>query len=110
MEGISTKKLEIINRINAIIDEYGAFSIYDIHNSELIKLKGDKDKNLIIETFNKNYVTVGIYPLGKPFFSCPDDVFDVDYVDFDEDVLNEILYIAEYYEADNIRTQKRIAD
>jgi hypothetical protein len=44
------------------------------------------------------------------FSSDPEDEYDMDYEDLDKDTLEEILLLAEMWEAECLQTEKRISN
>jgi hypothetical protein len=63
----------------------------------------------LAEYFKQQGVQVNVY-MPSGFSSDPEDEYDVDYEDLDKDVLEEILILCEEYEADQLKTEKRISN
>jgi len=98
-------KKEDISYIKRIIADYGSFSVGDLEgeNSPIVNSLG-KDNFQLAERFSLDDVTVITY-----VHETEVDQNDVDYEDLPEDTISEIVRLAEDYEADQIRTQKRIS-
>ncbi len=107
------RKPTIIKHIKRIIEKWGAFGSGEVEGSlgETYSPCVNSMGNLVAlaEYFKPNEVEVCIYnPSG---FSCdPIDTYIVSYEDLSKDALEEILTLAEQYEADQIKTEKRCAN
>jgi hypothetical protein len=104
------EKTEIIKRITDILKVNGSFSIGELEEettgicvSELGKFVG------LVEYFTENYCKVNVYE-PRSFSSDPVDTYEQDYGFLSEDILNEIHFVCEQWEAECIRTEKRISN
>jgi hypothetical protein len=107
------QKRTIIKRIRAIITEWGSFGSGEVEGSlgETYSPCVVSMGNLVAlaEYFKLNEVDVNVYnPSG--FSSDPVDDYTLTYEELPKDVLLEILYIAEAYDVDQHKTQKRISN
>jgi hypothetical protein len=107
------RKPTIIKHIKRIIEEWGAFGSGEVEGSlgETYSPCVNSMGGLVAlaEYFNLNEVEVNIYqPSG--FSSDPIDSYTVSYEDLSKDALEEILTLAEQYEADQIKTEKRCSN
>lgn len=100
------KKQTIIKDIQRIIKEFGEFSTADIEagSSPVVNSFG-KDSFELAERFSFSKVSVISY-----VHETEVDDRDVNYEDLSIEVLEEILTLAEDYEASEIQTEKRISD
>lgn len=91
------KKQEVINSIQEILVRWGEFSIGEVEDvSPCVASHGSLID--LAEGFNNTGVTVEVYnPTG--FSSDSIDTYDLDYENLDLDILEEILMIAERYDA-----------
>jgi hypothetical protein len=107
------RKPTIIKHIQRIIEEWGAFGSGEVEGSlgETYSPCVNSMGNLVAlaENFYSDDVEVNVYnPSG--FSSDPIDTYNVSYEDLGKDVLLEILTLAEQYEADQLKTEKRCAN
>jgi hypothetical protein len=100
------EKENVIQAIRKIIERHGGFSIADVEgeSSPLINSMG-KDNVQLAERFYLNSVDAITYVHET---EVSDD--SIPYRDLDVDVLEEILTLAQNYEADSLQTEKRIQD
>jgi hypothetical protein len=100
------EKENVIEAIRKIIERHGDFSIADVEgeSSPLINSMG-KDNVQLAERFYLNSVDAITYVHET---EVSDD--SISYRDLDVDVLEEILTLAQNYEADSLQTEKRIQD
>ena len=106
------QKRTIIKRINTIIKEFGSFGSGEVEtNGETYSPCVGELGNYVglAEYFEQGKATINIYDPSS-FSSDPMDEYDMDYVDMSKDILNEILLVAENWEADQIQTEKRISN
>ena len=100
------QKRTIIKKIKAIITEWGGFTCADVEatSSPVIKTLG-KDTCQLAERFEKDKVKAVIYvhdsETGEDYIA---------YEDLDKDVLEEILFLAEQWDTDNLKTEKRCSN
>lgn len=100
------QKKTIIKRIRKIIVEFGSFTVADVEaeSSPCIASLG-KDTHQLLEEFGEHKATALTY--------VHETVVDEDYIsyeDLDKDVLEEILLLAEMWEAEQLQTEKRISN
>jgi hypothetical protein len=100
---------EIIKRITSILSIYGCFSIGELEgeNSILIGTLGNYVG--LGEYFTEDYIEVSVY---EPRSSSSDaiDTYEESYWLLNENVLGDVLLLCEQWEAESIRTEKRISD
>jgi type II secretory pathway component PulL len=100
------QKRTIIKKIKTIIKEFGSFTTADVQAESSPNVASLKGINQLVESFNQNNVEVVTYDRN-------DDEIDTDIMNYEElskDVLEEILYLAEIFEAEEIQTEKRISN
>lgn len=100
------QKRTVIKNINKIIVKFGSFTTADVEadSSPCIASLG-KDTHQLLEEFGEHKVTALTY--------VHETVVDEDYIkyeDLDKDVLEEILLLAEMWEAECLQTEKRISN
>lgn len=97
------KKKTIIEKINSIIEKNGSFTTADVMamQSPLINSVG-KSTFVLAETFHKHSCEGVVYVHDREEGSD-----DYDYDDLSEDVLYEILLLAEEWDAICYKTEKR---
>jgi hypothetical protein len=99
------EKTEIIKRIQKIIVEFGGFTTADVEANGSPVIRSLGNTHLLAEQFWGHKVTAVLY--------VNDTETDEDYIsyeDLSEDVLGEILMLAEIWEAENLQTEKRISN
>jgi spore coat protein CotH len=100
---------EIIKRITDILKVNGCFSIGELEgeNSILVGTLGNYVG--LGEYFTEDYVEVNVY---EPSSSSSDaiDTYEESYWELNENVLGDVLLLCEQWEAECIRTEKRISD
>jgi hypothetical protein len=100
------QKRTLIKKIRAIISEWGGFSTADVQatSSPVIKTLG-KDSCQLAERFELYKVEAVIY--------VHENETDTDYIkyeDLDRDVLEEILYLAQDWDAISYKTEARCSN
>jgi spore coat protein CotH len=100
---------EIIKRITDILKVNGCFSIGELEgeNSILVGTLGNYVG--LGEYFTEDYVEVNVYE-PRSSSSDPIDVYEESYWELNENVLGDILLLCEQWEAESIRTEKRISN
>jgi hypothetical protein len=100
---------EIIKRITSILSIYGCFSIGELEgeNSILIGTLGNYVG--LGEYFTEDYIEVSVYE-PRSSSSDPIDTYEESYWLLNENVLGDVLLLCEQWEAESIRTEKRISD
>jgi hypothetical protein len=100
---------EIIKRITDILKVNGCFSIGELEgdNSILVGTLGNYVG--LAEYFTEDYAEVNVY---EPRSSSSDaiDTYEESYWELNENVLGDILLLCEQWEAECIRTEKRISN
>ena len=102
------EKQEIINKIQSIIENYGTFSIGEVEDANGICVNGMGNLVAVAEYFNGTTIEVNIYDANS-FSSDPIDDYELTYEELDKEILEQILFVAELYEADQEKTLKRIS-
>ena len=103
-------KQETIDRIVSILSVEGCFWIGELEVEPAGVVVGELGKFVgIAEYFTEDFCEVNIY---EPSSTSSDEVdtYDAKYEDLSEDVLQSILLVVEQREAENIRTEKRVAN
>lgn len=104
------QKRTMINRINAIIREFGSFSIGELEHVDCSPCVGTLGNYVgSAEYFEVGKAKVNVYEPSS-FSSDPMDEYDMMYIDMERSVVAEILRIAEDYEAEQLKTEKRISN
>jgi hypothetical protein len=103
------KVSEKIKRITDILKVNGCFSIGELEgeNSILVGTLGNYVG--LAEYFTEDYVEVNVYE-PRSSSSDPVDSYEESYWGLDENVLDDVLLLCEQWEAECIRTEKRISD
>lgn len=107
------QKRTIIKKINTIIKEFGSFGSGEVEtNGETYSPCVGELGNYIglAEYFEEGKATINIYNPTSSFSSDSMDEYEMDYIDMSKDLLNEILLVVENWEADQIKTEKRISN
>jgi hypothetical protein len=104
------EKTEIIKRITDILKINGSFSIGELEEETTGICVGELGKFVgLVEYFTEDYCEVNVYEPSS-FSSDPVDTYEQDYGFLSEDILNEIHFVCEQWEAECIRTEKRISN
>ena len=103
------KVSETIERITNILKVNGCFSIgvLEGENSILVGTLGNYVG--LGEYFTEDYVEVNVYE-PRSSSSDPIDTYEESYWGIDENVLGDVLLLCEQWEAECVRTEKRISD
>jgi hypothetical protein len=106
---INMELSETIKRITDILKVNGCFSIGELEgeNSILIGTLGNYVG--LGEYFTEDYVEVNVYE-PRSSSSDPIDTYEESYWGIDENVLGDVLLLCEQWEAECVRTEKRISD
>jgi hypothetical protein len=99
------EKTEIINHIQKIIVKFGEFTTADVEANSSPVIQSLGNTHLLVEQFGEHKVTAVLY--------VNDMETDEDYIsyeDLSEDVLQEILMLADIWEAEQLQTEKRISN
>jgi hypothetical protein len=104
------EKIEIIKRISDIIKKNGCFSVGELEYETNGVVVGELGKFVgVAEFFNEDHTDINVYEPSS-FSSDEVDSYEEQYEDLSEDVLSEIHFICEQWEAECIRTEKRISN
>jgi hypothetical protein len=100
---------EIIKRITSILSIYGCFSIGELEGENNILIGTLGNYVGLGEYFTEDYIEVSVY---EPRSSSSDaiDTYEESYWLLNENVLGDVLLLCEQWEAESIRTEKRISD
>ena len=98
-------KEQKIYRITSIIEECGAFSIFDVEatTSPVIGILGCAV--MLAEQFDLHGTEGYLYLEGE---SNERDIQNYKYEELDDDCLTDIVHLAEEWEVINLKTEKRI--
>lgn len=99
------EKTELINQIQRIIINFGEFTIADVEADGSPVINSLGNAHIYAEEFGEHKVTAVLY--------VNDMETDEDYItyeDLSKDVLQEILFLAEIWEAQELQTEKRISN
>ena len=102
------KKEKIIKQIKSIIEKHETFSIGEVEGANGICVNGMGNLVAVAEYFNGTTIEVNIYDANS-FSSDPIDDYELTYEELDKEILEQILFVAELYEADQEKTLKRIS-
>ena len=101
------KKEEIISQIRTIIENYGSFTTFDV----------DADSSPIIGTLGSAFMLAENFELngvdGYLYLNGDENERDIEFILYENlsmDCLEEILLLAQSYEAEEIKTEKRISN
>jgi hypothetical protein len=106
---MKTTKNNIIKNINKIIKNYGTFNLGEVEGAEGICINEMGGLVALAEGFDTNVVEANVYEPSS-FSSDAIETYNVKYEDLDIEILKEILFVAEMYEADQLKTIKRISN
>jgi len=103
------KNTELIKRITNILKVNGCFSIGELEgdNSILVGTLGNYVG--LGEYFTEDYIEVNVYE-PRSTSSDPIDTYEESYWELNENVLGDVLLLCEQWEAECIRTEKRISN
>lgn len=103
-------KSELIKRITDILKINGCFNVGELEFETTGICVGELGKFVgLVEYFTEDYCEVNVYEPSS-FSSDPVDTYEQDYGFLSEDVLSEIHFVCEQWEAECIRTEKRISN
>lgn len=103
-----TKK-SIIKQIKKIITEWETFGSGELDYSDSVLVNEMGELIALAEYFNYNTAEIRVYDTGS-MSSDSIHEYEVEYENLSKDVLEEILFVAEQYEAEQIKTAKRISN
>ena len=103
------QKRTMINKINAIIKEHGSFSIGELEHVDCSPCVGELGNYQgLAEEFERGRAKVYVYMSG--FSSDSEDEYYMNYMDMEKYIVEEILRLAEIWEAESLQTEKRISN
>lgn len=101
------QKKEIISQIRTIIENYGSFTTFDV----------DADSSPIIGTLGSAFMLAEHFELngvdGYLYLNGDENERDIEFILYENlslDCLEEILSLAQSYEAEEMKTKKRISN
>jgi hypothetical protein len=104
------EKTEIIKRISDITKTFGGFYVNELDIESNGVVVGELGKFVgVAEFFGTDKCEVNVYEPSS-FSSDEIDSYDEQYENLSEDILNEILFICEQWEAQELQTEKRISN
>lgn len=104
------EKQELIERIKNILKVNGCFSIGELEGETPSICSGELGNYVgLLEYFTQDYAEENIYDPTSMSSDAIDSV-EKNYEEFSADILQEILFICEQWEAECIRTEKRISN
>ena len=98
----------IIKSIKKIIGNYGGFSIKEVEGVESICVNNMGNLVALAEYFDNTGIEANVYEPSS-FSSDEIDSYELTYEELSKDILEEILFLAEMYEAEQQKTLKRIS-
>lgn len=103
------EKSELIKRITDILSVNGCFSIGELEGENSICVGTLGNFVGLAEYFTEDYCEVNVYE-PRSFSSDPVDTYEQDYGFLSNDILGDVLLVCEQWEAECIRTEKRISN
>ena len=103
-------KEDLINYIKNILKTYGCFNLGELdENNDGVYINEMGTLVALAEYFTEDYAEVNVY---KPASISSDaiETYETDYEDLSVDVLQEILYKCQTWEAQSIRDEKRVTN
>ena len=101
------QKKEIISQIRTIIENYGSFTTFDV----------DADSSPVIGTLGSAFMLAEHFELngvdGYLYLNGDENERDIEFILYENlslDCLEEILSLAQNYEAEEMKTEKRISN
>lgn len=101
------QKKEIISQIRTIIENYGSFTTFDV----------DADSSPVIGTLGSAFMLAENFELngvdGYLYLNGDENERDIEFILYENlsmDCLEEILLLAQSYEAEEMKTEKRISN
>ena len=103
------QKRTIIKNIKRIINDFGSFGSCEVPMGNGVSIGTMGDLVAIGEYFNSKTVEVQVFDTGS-MSSDSIHAYEVSYEDLPKDTLVEILELADQYETDQLKTEKRISN
>lgn len=104
------EKIELIKRITDIVKKFGCFSIGELEYETNGIVVGEMGKFVAIaEFFAEDHADINVYEPSS-FSSDELDSYETTYEELNVDVLTEILFVCEQWEAEQLQTEKRISN
>lgn len=102
-------KQEKISHIKTIINDYGGFEISEVEGANSISVSSIGNLVALAEKFSNEEVTVNVYNANS--FNCDSiETYTLEYDQLSDEVLDDIILLIDDYEAETIRTIKRISN
>jgi len=101
-----SKKQKLIEKIKSIINEWGSFSVGEVEADCSPCVNSMGGLVALAEHFNAENVGIEVYE-PTSFSSDSQESYTMTYEELEVDVLEEILTLAEQYEASEYKTFKR---
>jgi hypothetical protein len=102
------EKSELIKRITDLLKKYGYFAIGELDGETGVNVGSLGNFVGLAERFFTMYATINVYN-PRSFSSDEVDTYEMLYEEMNENALSDVLYLCEQWEAECIRTQKRIS-
>ena len=104
------KKKEVINYIKKLIKENGSFAIGELDYFDSSPCIGSIGTVVgLAEYFTEDYVEINVYHTSS-FSSDAIESYEEKYENLSEEVLDEIYFLCQEYEAQTLKTEKRISN
>ena len=103
-------KQETIQEIKKLLSTYGCFSIGELDDINVNPCVGSIGSVVgLAEYFTEDYVEVNVYHTNS-FSSDAIESYEELYENLSEDILDEIYFLCQEYEAQTLKTEKRISN
>jgi hypothetical protein len=103
-------KEETISEIKKLLSTYGCFALGELDNFDSSPCVGSIGSVVgLIEYFTEDYVEVNVYHTNS-FSSDAIETYEELYENLSEDILDEIYFLCQEYEAQTLKTEKRISN
>jgi hypothetical protein len=110
MEKAKNDVNEIIKRITDIIKNFGCFSVGELEYETNGVVVGQLGKFVgVAEFFNKDHADINVYEPSS-FSSDEVDSYEMKYEEMSLEILKEVVFICEQWEAEQLQTEKRISN
>lgn len=105
------EKKETIDRIKNLLSTYGCFGIGELEGYEESNpcIASIGSVVALAEYFTEDYVEINIYQTSS-FSSDAIESYEEQYENLSEEILGDIVLLCEAWEAECIKTEKRIKD
>ena len=103
------QKRIVVKKIKKIINEWGSFHLGEVEGAEGICVNQMGGLIGLAEYFNEHSAEINVYDTHSS--NCNEiHTYEERYNNLPKEALEEILYLAEMWEDENIKTEKRISD